>query len=78
MLKVLRLLLNYAVEIEMIANNPAIGIKPYKSRNEGFHAWTEAEAAQFEAAHPVGTTARLAFALALYTAQRVSDVVRMG
>ena len=37
-----------------------------------------AEVAQFQATHPVGTTARLAFVLALYTAQRVSDVVRMG
>ena len=36
------------------------------------------EGAQFQAAHPAGTTARLAFVLALYTAQRVSDVVRMG
>ena len=62
----------------MIASNPAIGLKRYQSRGEGFHAWTEAEVAQFQAAHPVGTTARLAFVLALYTAQRVSDVVRMG
>ena len=72
------MLLNYAVEIEMITNNPAVGIKPYRSRKEGFHAWNEAEAAQFEAAHSVGTRARLAFTLALYTGQRVSDVVRMG
>jgi integrase len=78
LLKVLRILLNHAVDIDMIASNPAIGVKRYRSHGEGFHAWTEAEAAQFEAAHPVGTTARLAFALALYTGQRVSDVVRMG
>ena len=78
LLKVLRILLNHAIDIGMIASNPAIGVKRYRSHGEGFHAWTEAEAAQFEAAHPVGTTARLAFVLALYTAQRVSDVVRMG
>jgi integrase len=34
--------------------------------------------ARFEAAHPIGTRARLAFALLLYTGQRRSDVVRMG
>jgi integrase len=78
LLKVLRILLNHAIDIGMIASNPAIGVKRYRSHGEGFHAWTEAEAVQFEAAHPVGTTARLAFVLALYTAQRVSDIVRMG
>jgi integrase len=39
---------------------------------------TEAEIAQFEAHHPVGTKPRLAFALLLYTAQRRGDVVHMG
>ena len=73
LLKVLRLLLTHAVDQEMIESNPAIGVKGYKSRGEGFHTWTEAEVAPFEAAHPVGTKARLVFALALYTAQRVSD-----
>jgi integrase len=78
LLKVLRVLLSYGIEIGMIASNPAIGIKRYKSRGEGFHTWSEAEVAQFEAAHPVGTTARLTLTLALHTAQRVSDLVRMG
>jgi integrase len=78
LLKVLRVLLNHAVDIDMIASNPAFGVKRYRSHGEGFHAWTEAEAVQFEVTYPVGTTARLAFALALYTGQRVSDVVRMG
>ncbi len=78
LLKVLRILLAHAVESEMIASNPATGVKRYKASKEGFHAWIEAEAAHFEAAHPVGTTARLAFTLALYTAQRVGDLVRMG
>jgi integrase len=78
LLKVLRLLLNYAVSIDLIAANPAIGVKLYRVRSEGFHAWTEDEIAQFEARHPVGTKARLALGLLLYTAQRRSDVVAMG
>jgi len=36
------------------------------------------EIERFEAAHPIGTKARLAFALLLYTGQRRSDVVTMG
>jgi integrase len=78
LLKALRVLLTYAVELGMIANNPAIGVKRYESRGEGFHTWSETEVAQFESAYAVGTPERLAFALALYTGQRVSDVVRMG
>jgi integrase len=39
---------------------------------------SEEEITQFEAKHPVGSQARLAMALLLYTAQRRSDIVRMG
>ena len=41
LLKTLRLLLNYAVDIGMLASNPAIGVKRYKRRGEGFHPWSE-------------------------------------
>src|SRR6185295_19001843 len=40
--------------------------------------WDESEIAQFETAHPIGSKARLAMALLLYTGQRRGDVVRMG
>jgi integrase len=79
LLKTLRVLLNYAVEIGMIASNPALRVKTYRSRNnEGYHAWNEDEIAQFEATHPIGSKPRLALALALYTGQRRGDIVRMG
>lgn len=44
----------------------------------GFRTWNEDEIAQFEAIHPIGSRARLAFALLLYTGQRRGDVIRMG
>ena len=78
LLKALRVLLNYAVSIDMVQVNPAASVRKYKARGEGFHTWTEAEVAQFEAHHPIGTRARLAIALPLYTAQRKGDVARMG
>ena len=78
LLKALRLLLNHAIEIGMIGSNPAIGVKRYKSRGEGFQPWSEADVAQFETAYPIGTKERLALALLVYTGQRVSDVARMG
>jgi integrase len=78
LLKVLRLLLNYAVEIGVITSNPTLGVKRYKSQGDGVHTWTEEEIAAFEAKHPIGSKARLALALLLYTAQRRSDVIRLG
>ena len=42
-----------------------------------WHTWSEGEIAQFEARWAEGTRERLAFALHLYTGQRVSDVARM-
>jgi integrase len=78
LLKVLRVLLSYAVNQGMIESNPAIGVKKYRSRGEGFHTWSEEEIAQFQTKHPTGTRTGLALALLLYTAQRRSDVVRMG
>jgi integrase len=53
-------------------------VKLPKAKSDGIHAWSEAEIEQFEAHHAIGTKARLAFALALYTGQRRSDLVRMG
>src|SRR5215468_615915 len=52
--------------------------KRIKIKTEGFRTWSEEDIARFEAAHSIGTKARLAFALLLYTAQRRSDVIRMG
>jgi hypothetical protein len=69
---VLKVLLNYAVSIEMIASNPAIGVKRYRKHGEGYHTWSEAEIAQFQAKHPIDTRPGLALALLLYTAQRRS------
>ena len=78
LLKVLKVVFDYAVSLEMIDNNPAVGVKGYRSRSDGFQVWTETEVAQFAARHPVKSRAGLALALLLYTMQRVSDVVRMG
>ena len=77
-LRLLKVLMQLAVEEGYRPDNPASGVKRIKNRSDGFHTWTEAEIAQFEACHPIGSKARLAFALLLYTAQRRSDVVGMG
>jgi integrase len=77
-LNTLRALMQFAVETGIRSDNPTIGVKRVRIRTEGYQTWTEEDIARFEAAHPIGTRARLALMLMLYTAQRRSDVVRIG
>jgi integrase len=75
----LQALMSFAVRTGLRKDNPTIGIKrPGVSKSGGFYAWTEADIFRFEARHPVGTPARLAMALGLYTGQRRGDVISMG
>jgi integrase len=59
--------------------NPARQVARLRSDNpEGWRPWSEEDVARYEARHPIGTKARLAFDLLLYTGVRRSDVVRLG
>lgn len=76
--KRLRALMQFAIRQGMITVNPVIATKPYKVESSGFHTWTEEEIAAYEARHPVGTKARLALDLMLWTGQRGGDARVMG
>ena len=76
--KVLRAMMKHAVEIGLRADDPTRDVRAIRVKSDGFHSWSDTEIAQFEKCHPIGSRARLAFALLLYTGQRRSDVVRMG
>jgi integrase len=67
-----------AITEGMRADDPTQGVKSARIKTDGYRTWTEADIAAFEAKHLVGSRARLALALLLYTAQRRSDVVRLG
>jgi integrase len=77
-LKALRSLLDFAVDEKFRADNPARGFKLGKAKTKHHRPWTDAEIEQYEHTHPIGSKARLAFALGLYTIQRAGDVTRMG
>jgi len=77
LLSVLRILLRFAISEELRDDNPALSVEPVKVRSDGYHCWTEREIEQFEIYWPIGTRARLAMALQLYTGQRASDVITM-
>ena len=76
--KVLRAMMQHAVDVGLRSDDPTRDVKAIRVKSDGFHSLTEEEIAQFERHHPIGSKARLAFALLLYTGQRRSDVVTMG
>lgn len=76
--KAIRALCQFCVSQELCATDVTQGIKLPKAKTDGHHTWTEAEIAQYESHHPIGTKARLALALPLFTAQRRGDVIRLG
>ena len=77
-LKALRQVFSYGVAAGIIDRNAAKDVPYLKSGSQGFHSWTLEDVQQFEGRHPIGTKARLALALLLYTGQRRSDVIQFG
>lgn len=73
---VLQNMMKYAVKTGWRDDNPIIGIEPF--RRGTHHTWTEGELKTFETRWPLGTRQRLAYALLLYTGQRVGDVAKMS
>jgi integrase len=76
--KVLRAMMKHAVEIGLRGDDPTRDVKAIRVKTWGYHSWTDDEIARFERRHPVGSRARLAHALLLYSGQRRGDVIRMG
>jgi integrase len=72
---VLQKMMKYAVKAKWRTDNPVLGIEPFKRGTH--HTWTEGELKAFEDRWPLGTRQRLAYALLLYTGQRVGDVAKM-
>ncbi len=77
-IKLLSALFAWGMEHDLAETNPAKGIKRLPTRKGGFHTWTVAECLQYEARHPVGTTARTVYALALYLSARRQDLPKLG
>jgi integrase/recombinase XerD len=79
-LKALKALFAWASEEhpEMAPHNPTIGVRKIKYASDGHHSWTPEETAQYRKRHPLGSKARLALDLLLYTGGRREDAVRLG
>jgi integrase len=77
-LNTLRALMSHCVTVGLCTMDPTQGVKRIRIKSDGHRTWSEQEIAQFEARHPIGSRPRAALALLLFTAQRRSDVVKMG
>jgi len=76
--KAIRQVFKWAVDTGHAERNPAKEVPYLKTGTLGFHSWGLDEVRQYEERHPIGTRARLALALLLYTGQRRSDIVQFG
>jgi integrase/recombinase XerD len=79
-LKALKALFAWACEDEpeLAPQNPTLGVKKIKYATRGHHSWNADEVEQFRAKHLIGSKARLAAELLLYTGGRREDAVRLG
>ncbi|MFY9768915.1 MAG: tyrosine-type recombinase/integrase [Xanthobacteraceae bacterium] len=76
--KYLSSMFGWAIEQGLVRFNPAREVRRVRYATAGFHSWTVDEVRQYEKRHPVGTKARLAFALLLFLGPRRGDVVTLG
>jgi len=73
LLTILRKMILAGLDEDWIKNDPTYRLK-YRPAYKGWRAWTEEERAAFEKRWPIGTTPRLAYALALWLGNRRADV----
>lgn len=74
----LKPMFDFAIKLRLIQTNPVdLAVTPRAPRG-GFHTWTEGEIAQYRAHHQLGTAARLALEIFLWTAQRRGDASTFG
>jgi integrase len=74
----LRHFTGWCVDRKLIRNDPTYGVRYKMPKSDGHAPWTEDEIVRYEAVHAIGTKARLALALGLFTSQRRGDVIRIG
>src|SRR5262249_38962540 len=78
LVKAAKALFRWALSVDEVQSNPARDVELLRYKTNGHHTWTLEEIEQYERRHPIGTKARLAMALLLYTAGRREDAVRLG
>lgn len=77
--KQLRRLFSYAKRLDWIADNPVDDAERVQApKTTGFYSWSEEDIGKYQAHHPLGTRARLALEIMLWTGQRRGDARLLG
>lgn len=76
--KIMSQLFGFAVDAGYVTQNPAKNVDRSAPPSEGHHVWTVEEVEKYQEHHKLGTRARLAMDLLLYTGFRRADAVRLG
>ncbi|WP_103334476.1 tyrosine-type recombinase/integrase [Pseudotabrizicola formosa] len=77
-LRILRFVLDVAIETGLIGHNVARDVKKYATPDDGFHTWTEQEISAFCAVHHPGSVAHTCLTTMLYTGAALKDAASMG
>ena len=78
LLGMIAIIMEHAIKARWRDDNPALGIKRLKHHGEGFVRWPESEITAYRNFYSLGTRERLVFELAIGTAHRRGDLVRLG
>lgn len=76
--KTLKKMFDFAVKLGWRSDNPMAFVEPTNVPTDGFHCWTEDEIQQYQDYHALGTMARLAMEIMLWTGRRPTDASRLG
>lgn len=76
--KALGQVFDWALKNDHVEVDPTVGVERLGGSATGWHKWTREEVRQYEDKHPIGSKARLALAILLYTGVRRSDAVKLG
>jgi len=72
-------LFRYAKKLKWITSNPVEEAETIgKPKLKGYYPWTEDDIAKYKKRHPLGTKARLALEIILWTGQRRGDASKFG
>ncbi len=78
-LDAMRGLFEWAVSAEHVKTDPTLAVKaPARRKTQGFPAWTEQDATQYEARWPIGTKERVWFDVLCFVGARRGDAVILG
>ena len=78
-MEAVRGLFSWALDAQLVAFDPASGLKdPPRKKGGGFRVWTEEEVQRYESRWLIGTRERVWLDVLLYSGLRRSDAVRLG